>query len=402
MNAASRLLRDYRTFVYLILSVGVAGFVHANEPEDALIISPVVALNDGGDGPSVIAREIEAEEGHDGSDFWEHRRELADKHAPAGLMGDHVHDQGEIMAEYRYMHMNMQGNRIGTRRVSAEEAFAFGQGLTPPTNVGATPTGMTMDMHMLHFMYGLTDNTTLFVMPMWTSFRMTHLREDPFPPNPGALDGQPFTTETNGFDDLALGALVRIYKSPCEDLILNLSLSLPTGDIDETTTVPNPPNAQEFPYPMRHGSGTVNLRPAITYKRYFCRSSAGAQFQTDLPLGRNWDNYSEGAQYRLNGWYSHLLHDNVAFSFRVENLWRENFDGIDRDFVGAAPFPPTVISTNRTDMRGGYWLNFGYGAMFLRNGHLLNVEIVHPVYQDVEGVQLEQDWSLFASWSRAW
>lgn len=335
----------------------------------------------------------------DCSEFWKYRRKLADKHAPAGLMGDHVHHQGDMMVEYKFMHMDMRGNRIGTRRVTAAEALAYGQGLAPPTNVAATPTAMTMDMHMLHFMYGLTDDITLLVMPMWSSFRMDHLRNDPFPPN-AALNGLPFTTETNGFDDLVLGALWRVHKTDCEDLILNLSLSVPTGDIDETTTAANPPNPQEFPYPMRHGSGTVDLRPAITYKKYLCCSSYGAQASAILPLGRNWDDYSEGAEYRASGWYSQLVNDNFALSFRVENVWRENFDGIDSDFVGVVPFPPAVISTNRGDMRGGYWLNLGYGAALLHNGHLLNLEVVRPVYQDVEGVQLEQDWTLFASWSK--
>ena len=53
-------------------------------------------------------------------------------------------------------------------------------------------------------------------------------------------------------------------------------------------------------------------------------------------------------------------------------------------------------------MRGGYWLNFGYGVMWLAGkGHLVNIEAVHPVYQDLNGIQLEQDWTIAASWSRA-
>ena len=380
------------------LFISCLAFVPADaiEIDDPVLPSPVEEIFDDAEPDTSLS---DVEECCDCQEFWKRRRKLADKHAPAGLIGDHVHHKGGMMVEYRWMHMDMHGNRIGSRSVTAAGALAYGQGLAPPTNVAATPTAMTMDMHMLHFMYGVTDNLTVMVMPMWSSFRMNHIRNDPFPPN-AALNGLPFTTETTGFDDLMLGALWRVYKTPCEDLILNLGMSLPTGSIDETTTIPNPPTPQEFPYPMRHGSGTVNLKPGITYKKYFCCSSFGAQFLADLPLGRNWDEYSEGAEYRLNAWWSHLLNDNFAWSFRLENVWRENFDGVDRDFVGVVPFPPNVISTNRSDMRGGYWLNAGYGAMFLKNGQLLNVEVVVPLYQDVRGVQLEQEWTLFASWSR--
>ena len=44
----------------------------------------------------------------------------ADSHAPIGVMGDHLHGAGEFMISYRYMHMDMAGSRIGTRRVSPE------------------------------------------------------------------------------------------------------------------------------------------------------------------------------------------------------------------------------------------------------------------------------------------
>ena len=147
---------------------------------------------------------------------------------------------------------------------------------------------------------------------------------------------------------------------------------------------------------MRLGTGTFDARPGITFKKYWDMSSFGSQFQTDLPIGRNFDGYSVGNLYRLNFWYSWLLDAEKSFAvtYRVENLWRENFDGFDPD-LGANN---TVISTARPDMRGGEWLNFGYGATVqLRHGHLLNLEAVHPIYQDVEGIQLEQDWQLYVS-----
>lgn len=328
--------------------------------------------------------------------FWQRRRELADKHAPAGLMGDHFHEVGEWMFEYKFMQMNMDGNRAGTQRLSDTQALAFGQGLTPPTNVAATPTNMTMDMHMMHVMYGWTENINLYAMLMWSSFEMDHLRATPFPPN-AALSGTPFTTQTDSFHDMTVGAVFRLYESDQDDLFFNLGFSLPTGDINNLTTVPTGGAvAQEFPYPMRHGSGTVNIRPSVTYKRFFHFGSFGTQFQTDLPLGKNWDDYSVSNEFRLNAWYSHLLSERFAMSFRVENLWKTNFDGADPDLN------PALISTNRPDMRGGYWLNFGYGAMLLLgDGHLFNFEVVHPVYQDLDGIQLEQDWTLWASWSKA-
>ncbi len=90
------------------------------------------------------------------------RKKLVDKRGPAGIVGDHMHKQGKWMAEYRYMNMYMDDNRIGQRTIS--DADALGpitvDGIT--TNAGATPTQMTMEMHMIHLMYGATDDVTLY------------------------------------------------------------------------------------------------------------------------------------------------------------------------------------------------------------------------------------------------
>ena len=147
---------------------------------------------------------------------------------------------------------------------------------------------------------------------------------------------------------------------------------------------------------MRRGSGTFDARPGFTYMSFYDHGSLGLQFQSDLPIGRNDEDYSVGDEFRLSGWYSWLACDRLAFSYRVEGVWRDNYDGADPDLN------PGVISTARPDMRGGDWLNFGYGAMLLLNGGaLLNFEAVHPVYEDLDGIQLENDWWFFGSWGKS-
>ena len=70
--------------------------------------------------------------------------EKPEGHAPIGVMGDHAHDEGESMISYRYMLMDMDGNRSGSHRVGNTEVLS---------NYMVTPTDMEMHMHMLSFMY---------------------------------------------------------------------------------------------------------------------------------------------------------------------------------------------------------------------------------------------------------
>ena len=319
--------------------------------------------------------------GHDHHDVKEGR---PDTHAPAGLMGDHVHHQGEWMVEYKFQKMFMDGNRYGTQQVSDVEALDV-------TGIPfmATPTRMDMNMHMLHIMYGATDNVTLYFMPMWMELTMDHLRRN----------GTTFSTYNDGFSDLRFGALVLLYDTECSDLIFNFGMSAPTGNIHGTTTSASPMGAEtQMPYPMQLGSGTFNFRPGITYKKYWEMASMGLQLQTNLPVGENYRNYQVGNEYQLNWWFARRVGERASLSFRTEGLWRDNYGG-----AGDPQLNPNMISTARTDMRGGFWFNLGFGGIYqFCDGSRLNIELVRPVYQDLDGVQLETDFQLFASWSKAW
>ena len=320
------------------------------------------------------------------------RKTLADKHGPAGIMGDHLHEQGEWMVEFRYMNMYMEDNRAGETTLSDDAAITRGATTTPVTNRGATPTDMTMEMHMLHIMYGLSDDVTLYSMLMMPSLTMDHLRGPMNPAGPGTS----FTTHNSGLGDTSIGALLRLYSTPKLDWVLNLGGSLPTGDLFRTSTAPTGGLvAQPLPYPMRLGSGTFNARPGTTLKYFFDHRSYGVQIQSDLPVGRNYRDYRLGAEVRLNTWSQYLISDCLAFSLRGEHVWREDIQGADPQT------PDALISTNVESFRGGYWYNLGIGSQLNWNGHYLNFEVVPTLAQDLNGIQLETDYSIIASWSRA-
>mgnify|MGYP001192494697 CR=1 FL=1 len=311
-----------------------------------------------------------------------HAAPRPDTHAPAGLMGDHAHKAGEVMAEYKFMTMSMDDNRVGTNTVSDTAALT-----ASGTMFMVTGTQMTMDMHMLHLMYAPSDEITLYLMPMWTSVTMAHRR----------MNGTTFRTHNEGFDDMAAGALWLLERGEDSEWIANLGFSVPTGDLNNTTTAAMPGTTTRLPFPMRLGSGTFDARPGLTWKRYREDGGHGIQFQADLPIGTNYRGYSVGNTYSVSGWYSWLLGERVSTSVRFEGLMRENFSGSDPDLVSmSAPMA-------RTDMRGGDSINLGLGLLWmLKDGSRLNFEWVKPVYQDLDGVQLETDFMLFTSWSKSW
>ena len=88
-----------------------------------------------------------------------------DGHAPIGVMGDHLHEQGEYMFAYRFMKMSMAGNRDGTTELST---------LSVLDQFMVAPLDMSMTMHMAGLMYAPSDVVTLMAMANWLDNSMNH------------------------------------------------------------------------------------------------------------------------------------------------------------------------------------------------------------------------------------
>lgn len=297
-----------------------------------------------------------------------------DGHAPISVMGDHMHNKGGWMFSYRYMYMNMEDLKRG----SDDEDFA--DVLIP--NGGqymVTPTKMPMNMHMLGAMYAPSDKWTIMVMANYMSMEMDHLT---------AMGGT-FTTESNGFGDVKLSALYRFFNKNRQQLHGQIGLSLPTGTIDnEDITPASNGNDVILPYPMQIGSGTFDPILALTYLAQNDNVSFGSQIKGVFRLGENSNDYRLGNRYSLNNWVALRVTDWLSFSARIEGA-------IIGEINGANPvLNPNMVITADTDNSGGNFINSGLGFnLYAPNGKLkdlrLGFEFASPLFQDVNGVQLQ-------------
>ena len=76
---------------------------------------------------------------------------------------------GRWMVSYHFMIERLEGNRIGTHRVSEASIL---------TTFATAPTDMTMQMHMFMVMYSLTDKFTLMAMVPYTKMTMGEIHRD--------------------------------------------------------------------------------------------------------------------------------------------------------------------------------------------------------------------------------
>lgn len=301
----------------------------------------------------------------------EHVHERADSHAPIGVMGDHVMEKNEIMLSYRYMDMKMKGNRTDTDRVS-----------TPLPGFMVSPLSMKMRMHMLGAMYAPGDKLTLSLMVPFLNVSMDHRVN---------MNNVEFTTKSKGIGDIAVSGVYQLFNSDNGNLLLNMGLSLPTGSITEKDTTPASMGTNvQLPYPMQTGSGTYDITPGLTYTKMYDQWSWGAQGLYTHRISDNKNNYTLGDKKNASLWAAKTLNSSFSVSARLNALDWNNVGGADKKL---APMP--TVPTKNTNLRGGTRVDTLLGVNYV--AHKLNqmrfaFEVGVPVYQDLNGPQLETDY----------
>ena len=279
-----------------------------------------------------------------------------DAHAPLSVMGDHTHSKGEWMMSYRYMRMSM--NDLNT-------SFS---------GTGKEPLDMDMNMHMVGVMVAPSDVITLSVMAPYLSRSMTmkHMSNK-------------MSSQTDGLGDPSVMALTKLFSRDGRQFHLNTGFSVPLGDINQKNS-----SVAFLPYGMQLGSGTVDMTLGGTYLQQLETWSYGAQLLTLTRLGTNSRDYRLGDRWQTSAWIAKPIRANVSISSRLTALKWGDIEG-------------QVSDDDR--YVGGHSIELGVGLNYLNkgllSGHRLATEIVIPVYQALNGVQLKTDWKLVMGWQKA-
>jgi hypothetical protein len=329
---------------------------------------------------------------------------LADSHAPIGVMADHTHHAGEWMLSYRFRHMDMEGNRSGSDRLSPDQIVTTvpnrfaGQPMQPPT-LRVVPVEMSMDMHMFGFMYAPSDWLTLMAMGMVMEKSMRH-RTFAGPAGTDVLGA--FTTRSSGLGDTSLTGMFNVYRGERNRIQINAGLSMPTGSITERDEILTPMNTRplvRLPYAMQLGSGTWDLKAGVSWAGRYRRWGWGAQYASTFRPGENDEDYSLGDRHLVTAWGGYRWRDWISTSVRIEAEHEGRIDGVDSRIIGP-------VQTADPDNYGGETVTALFGVNLagqsgLLRGQRLALEAGLPLYRKLNGPQMETDWTLTVGWQYA-
>ena len=150
-----------------------------------------------------------------------------------------------------------------------------------------------------------------------------------------------------------------------------------------------------LPYAMQLGSGTWDLLPGVTYSGHQDKWFWGAQYEAEIRMeDENNQGYRLGDKHRLSAWSGYQFTPEFAANIHMDVETQGKIHGADENIT--AP-----VQTANPDNYGGDIVEIGTGFTYQPThpafkGGILGVDFTLPAYQNLNGVQLERDWSVNA------
>lgn len=325
---------------------------------------------------------------------------------PLNIMGGGVPETHEFRLKLQPMFMKMKGLRNGTSSVDGDSLL----GMPAMGKFMAVPTEMDMNMTNLAIGYSFTDDFFGGLMFMWKKNEMDMKFNSMMNMSTGR-DG--FTMKSDGIADTMLMTKYRLYTDdpliPARQVSLFFGLNIPTGSIDEKNS--DHPVAmrqsEQLPYSMQLGSGTFDPTLGILYQGSSSPLWWGANLLYTERIYDNDRDYRLGDEVKLDIYGMYQLRYDTVVQLQLNGSYQGRIDGeMDEAKTGASgratkgdPTSSYMTPLWDTDNYGGKKVLATVGLQWQPFPlHILELDFGVPIYQDLNGPQLEEDYRVMLTW----
>ncbi len=330
---------------------------------------------------------------------------------PMNIPGGGCPETHEFRFKLSPLFMKMDGLRNGTDSVEPGSILGMPTMMGKPTGkFMAVPTDMDMYMTNLTAGYSFTDNFFGGIMFMW-------MRKDMdmrFNSTMKMMTGQDgFTMKSNGMGDTMIMTKYRLYANdpliPTKQVSLLLALSMPTGSIDEKNSE-HPlaaRKAEQLPYGMQPGSGTFDPKIGILYQGSTSPLWWGVNLTYTPRVYRNSRDYNMGDEFHYDLYGMYQLRYNFVAELQLNGKWWNHIEGeMDEAVSGASgratqgdPASPYATSLWDPHNYGGNQISVTAGIQWQPLPlNIVDLQVGVPVYRDLNGPQLEEDYRVMLTW----
>ncbi len=330
---------------------------------------------------------------------------------PMNIPGGGVPETQEIRFKISPMWMSMDGLRDGSESLAAESLLGMPVMMGSATGkYMAVPVAMDMRMLNTAIGYSFTDDFFAALMLMTKENDMV-MR---FNSMMQGLSGESgFTMKSSGLADTMVMAKYRLYADdpliPRRQASLLFALSMPTGSLDEKNG--NHPLAlrqtEQLPYSMQLGSGTFDPTVGILYQASRSPYWWGANASATLRLYDNDRDYHLGNEYKLDLYGMYQFRHDMLVQLQLNASHRDKIQGeMDEAVTGfsgrvtkndpASPYLSPLWDPNRY---GGRKVLATVGFQWQPTSlQILDFNVGVPLYQHLNGPQLEEDFRVMLTW----
>lgn len=330
---------------------------------------------------------------------------------PMNIPGGGIPETNEYRVKFSLMQMHMEGLRDGTDSIDGNNLLGMPVMMGSPTGkFMAVPTSMDMNMLNITTGYSFSDDFFAGLMLMYKQNSMD-MKFNSTMQSATGQDG--FTMKSEGLADTMLMAKYRLFADdpliPTNQASLLFGLSIPTGSINERNTQ-HPLTARQKelqPYGMQLGSGTFD--PTIGYLYQASRSPYwwGINTTYTARLYDNDRNYRLGNEARLDLYGMYQLKYNWLAQIQL-NLHHQGAIRGEADEAVSGASGRVTQGDASSPYATPLWETSNYGGTqaFVTLGvqwqpaplHIVDFNIGLPVYRDLNGPQLEQDYRVMLTW----
>ncbi len=330
---------------------------------------------------------------------------------PMNIPGGGIPETYEFRLKVSPMYMRMDGLRDGTDSISSKSLLGMPvMGGIPTGKFMAVPSDMDMRMMNVTAGYSFSDNFFAGVMLMYKDNSMDML----FNSMMQTVTGQEgYAMESSGIADTMLMAKYRLYADdpliPRSQVSLLFGLSIPTGSINEKNR--EHPLAmrqgEQLPYSMQLGSGTFDPTIGVLYQGSSSPWWWGVNGSYTARLYDNDRDYRPGNELRIDtyGMYQ-LRHDflvqgqlNAKYQGKIQGEMDEAVTAESGRTTPGDPASPYMSPLWDPDNYGGRQLLLTLGFQWQPIPlHIVDFSVGVPVYQDLNGPQLEESYRVMLTW----
>ena len=290
---------------------------------------------------------------------------------PMGTRFGETLEGNRLRIGYAFERTRLAGLRTRDDHITPDQARGFG--------FTETPRALDSTVHLFTIAWAPHPRTTLVLEVPYVEHEYERF---------SLADGRR-QSQSKGLGDIGLTVVVPFIRKGHESSQVHFGFDVPTGSIRRRD------EGRPLPYAAQPGNGSVDLEWGWTYKGELDRVSWGGQVGGRHPTARNGRDWREGSRFSGRVWGVVRLLAGVSASLRADWEKQNEVEGFDRDHEGASS------PAERPELQDGTLLALAPGLSIevpALDGQRLGIEVGIPIYQELDGPQLERDWTFRAGW----